>query len=304
MGDTRPIGVFDSGLGGLTVAKEIFRLMPWERIIYLGDTARVPYGGKSEETIRRFGLQDARTLLDLNVKMLIVACNTVSSVAIDYLERHIKDVPVIGVVLPGARAAATRSAEKRIGVIGTAATVRSGAYAKAINSIDPSIKVYGKPCPLFVPLVEEGMIDNDITRLAVQHYLYEMVDLGIDTLILGCTHYPILMEVIQSTVGNRIQLVDSALWTAKEAQHIMKATGTEYPAAQSHSKSMEQQERQAAVKRAAGQFSADNSEGVAASRFLVSDVTPNFESVAETLLGAGLPSIEKVSVEELEEKEV
>ena len=295
MGDSRPIGVFDSGLGGLTVAKEIFRLMPRERIVYLGDTARVPYGGKSEETIRRFGLQDARALLDLDVKMLIVACNTVSSVAIDHLERHIKDIPVIGVVLPGARAAASRSAEKRVGVIGTAATVRSGAYAKAIHSIDPDIKVYGKPCPLFVPLVEEGLIDSEITRLAVQHYLYEMVDLGIDCLILGCTHYPILMEVIQSTVGNRIQLVDSALWTAKEAQHIMKALGTEYPAPAAK-EPKEQPKR-------AGQFSVETSEGFAASRFLVSDVTPNFESVAETLLGAGLPGIEKVSVEELEEKE-
>jgi glutamate racemase len=290
VGDTRPIGVFDSGLGGLTVAKEIFRLMPYERIVYLGDTARVPYGGKSEEAIRRFGLQDARVLLELNVKMLVVACNTVSSVALDYLERHVLGIPVIGVVLPGARAAAARSAEKRIGVIGTAATVRSGAYAKAIHSIDQGIKVYGKPCPLFVPLVEEGLIDSDITRLAVQHYLYEMVDLGIDTLILGCTHYPILMEIIQSTVGNRIQLVDSALWTAKEAQNIMKALGTactspaEPPAPLS------------------GRFDIEASEGFAASRFLVSDVTPNFESVAQTLLGAGLPSIEKVSVEELEEK--
>jgi len=299
VGDSRPIGVFDSGLGGLTVAKEIFRLMPRERIIYLGDTARVPYGGKSEETIRRFGLQDAKTLLDLDVKMLVAACNTVSSVAIDYLERHIKDVPVIGVVLPGARAAASRSAEKRVGVIGTAATVRSGAYAKAIQNIDPNIKVYGKPCPLFVPLVEEGLIDSDITRLAVQHYLYEMVDLGIDCLILGCTHYPILMEVIQSTVGNSIQLVDSALWTAREAQHIMKALGTEYPPPQGAAAA---KERSASAKRAA-EFSVETSEGFAASRFLVSDVTPNFESVAETLLGAGLPSIEKVSVEELEEKE-
>ncbi len=233
--------------------------------------------------------------MDLDVKMLIVACNTVSSVAIDYLERHIKEIPVIGVVLPGARAAATRSAEKRVGVVGTAATVRSGAYAKAIHSIDPDIKVYGKPCPLFVPLVEEGLIDSDITRLAVQHYLYEMVDLGIDCLILGCTHYPILMEVIQSTVGNRIQLVDSALWTAKEALHIMKAMGTEYPSPQAPA------EQQEAVKRA-DQFSVEASEGFAASRFLVSDVTPNFEQVAETLLGASLPSIEKVSVEELEKE--
>ncbi|MDR0331046.1 MAG: glutamate racemase [Chitinispirillales bacterium] len=295
MGDSRPIGVFDSGLGGLTVAKEIFRLMPSERIIYLGDTARVPYGGKSEETIRRFGLQDARALLDLDVKLLVVACNTVSSVAIDYLERHIKGIPVIGVVLPGARAAATRSAEKRIGVVGTAATVRSMSYARAIHNIDPNIKVYGKPCPLFVPLVEEGLIDSDITRLAVQHYLYEMVDLGIDCLILGCTHYPILMEVIQSTVGNGIQLIDSALWTAKEAQNIMKALGIESAAPSEQREAAGGGVRNSVVDNAGG--------GLAASRFLGSDVTPNFEAVAEALLGARLPSIEKVPVEELEEKE-
>jgi glutamate racemase len=301
VGDSRPIGVFDSGLGGLTVAKEIFRLMPFERIVYLGDTARVPYGGKSEDAIRRFGLQDARVLLEHGVKMLIVACNTVSSVALDYLERRIKDIPVIGVVLPGARAAAMRSADRRVGVIGTAATIRSGAYAKAIHSIDPTIKVYGKPCPLFVPLVEEGLIDSDITRLAVQHYLYEMVDLGIDTLILGCTHYPILMEVIQSTVGNRIQLVDSALWTAKEAQNIMRALGTAYP---SPPQAQPEQYGQQMQVRRLTEFSVEASEGFAASRFLVSDVTPNFESVAQTLVGAGLPGIEKVAVEELEEKEL
>jgi glutamate racemase len=280
MGDTRPIGVFDSGLGGLTVAREIFRLMPGERIIYLGDTARVPYGGKSEDTIRRFGLQDARALLDMDIKLLVVACNTVSSVAIDYLEQRIKDIPVIGVVWPGARAAASRSAEKRVGVIGTAATIRSGSYARAIQSIDPQIKVYGKPCPLFVPLVEEGLIDSDITRLAVQHYLYEMVDLGIDCLILGCTHYPILMEVIQSTVGNRIQLVDSAMWTAREAQNILKA-----------------------MKITANGNGDGDAGGLMSSRFLVSDLTPNFESVAETLLGTALPGVEKVSVEVLERKD-
>ena len=277
MNDSRPIGVFDSGLGGLTVAKEIFRLMPNERIIYLGDTARVPYGGKSEDTIRRFGLQDARVLMEMDVKLLIVACNTVSSVAMDYLQEHIKEIPVIGVVLPGARAAALRSAEKKIGVIGTAATIRSGSYAKAINNIDPGIKVYGKPCPLFVPLVEEGLIDSDITQLAVRHYLYEMVDLGVDCLILGCTHYPILIEVIQSTVGNRIQLVDSALWTAKEAQNILQVMGI---------------------------TAGEEASGLPSSRFLVSDITPNFETVAETLLGAGLPGIEKVSVEELEQKQL
>jgi glutamate racemase len=271
--------------------------MPRERIIYLGDTARVPYGGKSEDTIRRFGMQDARALLDMDIKLLVVACNTVSSVAIDYLEQRVKDIPVIGVVWPGARAAASRSAEKRVGVIGTAATVRSDSYAKAIRSIDPNIKVYGKPCPLFVPLVEEGLIDSDITKLAVQHYLYEMVDLGIDCLILGCTHYPILMEVIQSTVGNRIQLVDSALWTAREAQNILKAMKITADGCAGGNGA-----GGGANACASGGPASDDgpNAGFLTSRFLVSDLTPNFEAVAETLLGTALPSVEKIPVEVLE----
>jgi len=277
MSDSRPIGVFDSGLGGLTVAKEIFRLMPNERIVYLGDTARVPYGSKSEETIRRFAAQDANALRDMDIKLLIAACNTVSSVAMEYLEERVRDIPVIGVVKPGAKAAALRSVEKRIGVTGTAATIRSGSYSKAIHSIDPSIKVYGKPCPLFVPLVEEGLIDSEITRLAAEHYLYELIDLGIDCLILGCTHYPILTGIIQGVAGSRVRLVDSAMWTAKEAQDILGGLGALAPG--------------------------DGTGGLAASRFLVSDITPNFEPVAETLLGTRLPGIEKVSVEELEEKQ-
>jgi glutamate racemase len=192
MSDSRAIGVFDSGLGGLTVVRELVRLMPNERIIYLGDTARVPYGGRSHDTIRQYGLQDARVLMEMDIKLLIVACNTVSSVALDYLEQHIKDIPVIGVVLPGAKAAVLRTEEKKVGVIGTMATVGSGSYAKAIQDIDPSIKVYGKACPLFVPLVEEGLLDHDITKLTVQYYLKELIDLGVDCLVLGCTHYPLL----------------------------------------------------------------------------------------------------------------
>ncbi|MFP4163258.1 MAG: glutamate racemase [Chitinispirillaceae bacterium] len=275
MSDTRPIGVFDSGLGGLTVVKEILRLMPSEKVIYLGDTARVPYGGRSEETIRQFGLQDAQVLIDMDIKLLVVACNTVSSVALDFLKERIKEIPVIGVVLPGARASVLRTAEKRVGVIGTAATTRSASYAKAIHNIDSKIKVFGKACPLFVPLVEEGLLDSDITRLVAQHYLYEMVDLGVDCLILGCTHYPLLMEVIQGTVGTRIQLLDSALWTAKEAQDILIAIDALAP---------------------------KNADGLASSRFLVSDLTPHFESLAETFLGEKLPVIEKVTLEELVHK--
>ena len=272
MSDPRPIGVFDSGLGGLTVAREIFRIMPNERIVYLGDTARCPYGGRSEETIKTFGVQDARFLRNLDIKMLVVACNTVSSVALDAVEQCVKDMPVIGVVYPGARAAVLRTAEKKVGVIGTAATIRTGSYAKAIQSIDPTIKVYGKACPLLVPLVEEGLIDNDITRLAVQHYIYEMIDLNVDCLILGCTHYPLLYETIQGTVGTRMQLLDSALWTAKEAQDILTALDALGP---------------------------KGTKGLESSRFAVTDLTPQFEELTKAFLGTPLPNIEKITLEDL-----
>jgi len=273
MSDLRPIGVFDSGLGGLTVAKELFRLMPNERIIYLGDTARVPYGGRSQETIRQYGLQDAKVLMDMDIKLLVAACNTVSSVALDYLEQHIKEVPVIGVVRPGAKAAVLRTMERKVGVVGTKATVASGSYAKAIQALDPDIKVYAKACPLFVPLVEEGFLNHDITRLTAQHYLYEMMDLGIDCLVLGCTHYPLLMGVIQETVGTRIQLLDSALWTAKEAQDILTTLGALAP---------------------------DGVDGLQKSRFLATDLTPHFETLAKMLLGQSLPEIEKINIDESE----
>ncbi|MDR0306143.1 MAG: glutamate racemase [Chitinispirillales bacterium] len=275
MNDSRPIGVFDSGLGGLTVARELFRLMPNERIIYLGDTARVPYGGRSEETIRQYGLQDARVLMGMDIKLLIAACNTVSSVALDYLTRHIKEAPVIGVVQPGAKAAVLRTAERKVGVVGTRATIASSSYAKAIQAIDPDIKVYGKACPLFVPLVEEGFFRHDITRLTAQHYLYELMDLGIDCLVLGCTHYPLLMGVIQETVGTRIQLLDSALWTAKEAQDILTRFEALAPA---------------------------GVDGLQESKFLVTDLTPHFETLARMLLGQNLPKIEKINLEELTEE--
>ncbi|HON10075.1 MAG TPA: glutamate racemase [Chitinispirillaceae bacterium] len=272
MSDSRPIGVFDSGLGGLTVAKEIFRLMPGEKIIYLGDTARCPYGGRSDDTIISFGLQDARYLMEQDIKMLIVACNTVSSVALEQIANEIKEIPVIGVVLPGARAAVLRTAERKVGVIGTSATVRTESYARAIQNIDSGIKVYCKACPLFVPLVEEGLTDNDITRLTAQYYLYEMIDLGVDCLILGCTHYPLLMETIQGTVGTRIQLIDSALWTAKEAQDILNALHA---------------------------LSDEKSNGLASSRFIVTDMTHNFSNQASAFLGNQLPEIEKITLEEL-----
>lgn len=270
MSDPRPIGMFDSGLGGLTVMREIARLMPDESFVYLGDTARVPYGSRSNETITRFGMQDAAFLLARDIKMLIVACNTVSSVALDAIQSAFPELPVTGVVLPGARAAVMRTAEKKVGVIGTHATIRTQSYVKAIHNIDKTIKVYGKPCPLLVPLVEEGLTNTSLTRQVVQHYLYEMVDIGIDCLILGCTHYPLLMEVIQETVGTRIHLLDSALWAAKEAQDLLVNLDSLAPAGAGGSKT-----------------------------FLVTDVTPHFKEQAGRFLGAELSDFQKIDMEEL-----
>jgi glutamate racemase len=223
MSDTRAIGVLDSGLGGLTVAKEIHRLMPGERIVYLGDTARYPYGNRSDERIRSIALEGARYLYDQDIKLLVIACNTISALATKAIEQQLQGVPVIGVILPGVRAAVLRTADKKIGVIGTQATIRSSVYKKAIQRIDASAKVIEIASPLLLPLVEERMLDHDLTRLAAQFYLYEMVDIGVDCLILGCSLFPPLFEVIQGTVGTRMQVLDSALWTAKEAQDILTA---------------------------------------------------------------------------------
>jgi len=223
MSDSRPIGVLDSGLGGLTVAKEILRLMPGERVVYLGDTARYPYGNRSDEAIRSFALEGAQELYDRDIKLLVVACNTMAAIATKAIEQCLHGVPVIGVILPGVRAAVLRTADRKIGVIGSHATMRSSVYEQAIHRIDSSVKVYQTPGPLLQSLVEEMMLDHDITRMVAQFYLYEMVDIGVDCLILGSSLYPPLFEVIQGTVGTRMQVLDSALWTAKETQDIITA---------------------------------------------------------------------------------
>lgn len=272
MSDTRPIGMFDSGLGGLTVAREVFRCMPGETVLYFGDTARFPYGGRSNETINTFGLQDARFLVEQDIKMLIVACNTVSSVALDRIRAEINEIPVVGVVLPGAQAAVKRTTRKKIGVVGTTATIRAGSYEKAIRDLDPSITTFAKPCPLFAPLVEEGLLDTDITRLVAQHYLDELVAVGIDCLILGCTHYPLLMETIQSAVGGSIQLLDSALWAAREARDILHAMQA---------------------------FSGESGGGREKSRFFVTDLAPQFAQTAARFLGGPIQTIERIELEQL-----
>lgn len=204
------IGVFDSGVGGLTVFKEIRRHFINEDIIYFGDTARVPYGPKSKQTVIDYSIQNARFLLQQGVKMIVIACNTSSSVALEILQNSF-DIPILGVIDPGAQMAVKSSKNKRIGVIGTEGTIRSQAYTKAILNLDPEVKVFSKACPLFVSLAEEGWAKHKITELIIREYLSEMQENQIDTLVLGCTHYPILKELIQKVMGQDVVLVDSAI---------------------------------------------------------------------------------------------
>lgn len=224
MTDQRPIGVFDSGVGGLTVVSALRKILPNESIVYFGDTARVPYGTKSQETVTRFSVENVEFLMRHNVKLVVVACNTASSLSLDFLKRCFK-VPIIGVIDPGARGAIRATRSRRIGVIGTQATVSSLAYEKAMKRIDPAIKCFAQGCPLFVPLVEEGWLDTKVTREVVSVYLKGLKAKRIDTLILGCTHYPLLKAVIQKEMGSNVALVDSATEVAKEAKEILDASG-------------------------------------------------------------------------------
>jgi glutamate racemase len=216
----KAIGVFDSGIGGLTVVNELMMRLPNEEIVYLGDTARLPYGTKSPETVLRFLRENLGFLKRKNVKMIVVACNTASSVALPELIEE-EDLPLVGVLLPGARAAARATRTKRVGVIGTTATIRSGAYEDALWELEPAIKIWSRACPLFVPLVEEGWHEDEITVLTAKRYLDPMADFGADTLVLGCTHYPVIKEVISRVVGEKIMLVDSAHETAAEVERAL-----------------------------------------------------------------------------------
>jgi glutamate racemase len=220
-GRDRPIGVFDSGIGGLTVARELFRILPNESILYFGDTARVPYGPKSPQTVQRYSREAAAFLLSRDVKMIVVACNTATAHAFDALSRELP-VPVIGVVEPGARTAARTSKTGRIGVVGTAGTIASGAYDYAVRRLVNDARVYAQPCPLFVPLIEEGWMDHPSTMMVAQEYLKPLRDVDIDVLILGCTHYPLLSHVVQSVMGDAVTLVDSGRETALEVQRTLQ----------------------------------------------------------------------------------
>lgn len=214
------IGVFDSGLGGLTVVKELVKLLPQENIVYFGDTARVPYGTKSKEAILKFSIENVSFLLRNKVKIIVIACNTSSSVALTFLRRSF-DLPIIGVIAPGARKAALLTKNKKIGIIATPTTINSQAYTKNIKAFDRSIKVFGRACPLFVPLVEEGWFNKKVTRAIAEDYLRPVIKSGADTLILGCTHYPLLKSVVQKVVGSRVKLVDSAKEVAVEVRELL-----------------------------------------------------------------------------------
>ncbi len=218
--EEQSIGIFDSGIGGLTVAREIMRRLPHESIVYFGDTARVPYGSKSADVVRHYALEDARLLVNLGVKIIVVACNTVSAVALEEITAHFS-LPTIGVLEPGARAAAALSTGKRIGVIGTRATVSANSYTRRIHDIDPSIDVFSNPCPLFVPLAEEGWEEHPVARLVAEEYLAPMKEADVDTLILGCTHYPVLRPVIASTMGEGVRLVDSGKVAAADVEQML-----------------------------------------------------------------------------------
>ena len=217
---TRPIGVFDSGIGGLTVVSALRRLLPNESIYYLGDTARVPYGGKSAATVQRYSLEIGAMLLSENAKTVVVACNTASALALSELTDALP-VPVTGVILPGAQAAVAATRSGHIGVIGTRATIKSGAYERALLALNPDVRVSTRACPLLVPLIEEGWLENAITDQIIMHYLGPLVDEGIDTLVLGCTHYPLLHDAIARLVGDSITLVDSAQNCARAVRELL-----------------------------------------------------------------------------------
>lgn len=218
---TKPIGVFDSGIGGLTVVRAIMKHLPSENIVYFGDTARVPYGPKSPQVIKEYAAQDTDFLVRHNVKMIVVACNTVSSVALEVVQKHSK-VPVVGVIVPGAKAAVETTVKKRVGVIGTVGTIASNAYTNAIRQFDPDVIVFGQACPLFVPLAEEGWIDHQATELIAKEYLFPLRLQKIDTLVLGCTHYPILRSVIENVFERNIILIDSGESTVIEINRVLE----------------------------------------------------------------------------------
>lgn len=266
-----PIGVFDSGVGGLTVAREIMRQLPNERIVYFGDTARVPYGSKSKETVTRYSRQIVRFLETQQVKAIVVACNTASAYAMEELEKEV-DLPMIGVVKPGARTALATTTNKKIGVVATEATINSGIYSRYIEEHDTSVSVIGKACPLFVPLVEEGLWEDPVTDEIARRYLTELIDSGIDTLILGCTHYPMLRSTVGKIMGEGVTLVNPAYETARELKALLAERGLE----SEHRPGL----------------------GTELYRFFVSDGAEKFQRFANSILPYGILSAKVIRIDE------
>lgn len=218
------IGIFDSGIGGLTVMRALAKLLPSESLVYLGDTGRTPYGTKSADVVRRYSFENTEFLVDKQVKLLVVACNTSTALALDALQQRC-DVPVVGVIEPGAEAAVRATRNRKIGVIGTEATIRSGEYTRALRRLRAELEIYTRACPLFVPLAEEGWVDNEVAARAARLYLTSLARSGIDTLILGCTHYPLLKGVIRAVMGPRVRLIDSGVATAAAVRAVLVAEG-------------------------------------------------------------------------------
>lgn len=222
MDKNAPIGVFDSGIGGLTVAREIMRQLPEERIVYFGDTARLPYGSKSKKTVIRFSAQIIRFLRTKEVKAIVIACNTASSQALEEV-RKAEDIPIIGVINAGARAAVSATKSGKVGVIGTEGTISSGTYAEVLKEMKPGVEVFGKACPLFVPLVEEGLFHDTVTDEIASRYLSVLKEKYVDTLVLGCTHYPLIRSTIARTMGSDVKLIDPAHETAVQLKTLLKS---------------------------------------------------------------------------------
>ncbi len=265
-----PVGVFDSGVGGLTVAREIARQLPNENIVYFGDTARVPYGSKSQNTIIRFSEQIIRFLKTKQVKAIVIACNTASALALDAVKDEF-DIPVMGVVIPGARAAVEATRKRKVGVVGTDATVRSGMYTKIIQGMAPDITVIEKACPLFVPLVEEGFKEHVVTQEIIEYYLESLKQTDIDAMILGCTHYPLLRSKIRAYMGDAIQIVNPAYETAMDLKKLLHEMDIENDGGNlSHSR-----------------YS-----------FYVSDAAEKFRRFANTVMPFDVPTTNVVNIEE------
>ncbi len=222
--EEKPIGIFDSGIGGLTVVKEIYEELPFENTLYFGDTAQVPYGSKSKEVVIKFSFENTRFLLKYGIKVMVVACNTVSALALDSLRKEFA-VSIIGVIEPGVRAALKSTRNKRIGVIGTEATIKSNAYTQSLHSLNSQVKVFTQSCPLFVPLVEEGWVDKEVTQIIGKEYLNPLLKKNIDTLILGCTHYPLLEKMLREIVGHKVTLINSAREVAQEVKKELITNG-------------------------------------------------------------------------------